>query len=217
MESDVVDQTQAVLRESRLARAGAWCSLACVPGAGYIAGAALVGYPVAATPLVACGVLLPFGIGALLACGMIAVAAFRSAIAQERSSTPEPLQPPAGGILRRHPRVGLAAAVGAVFFAIVALRSGHVASFLPPAHAPPSAWLSPVMELIFAAMLALDARRRLPAQQRAFEGLLAVAIVCDAFGWGAAGAAAWLLVALLALWQVRDGHRERASAPPEAT
>lgn len=51
MESDVVDQMQAVFRESRLARAGAWCSLVCIPGAGYLAGAALFGYPVAATPL----------------------------------------------------------------------------------------------------------------------------------------------------------------------
>ena len=214
MESDVVDQMQAVFRESRLARAGAWCSLVCIPGAGYLAGAALFGYPVAATPLVVYGILLPFGLGALLASSVIAVAAFRSAIALDRGGTPELPQPLVGGSLRRHPRVGFAVAVGAVFLAIVALRSARVTHFPPPAHAPASAWLSPAIDLTIAAMLALDARRRMPAQQRAFAGLLAAAIACDAFGWGAAGAAAWLLIALLALWQVRDGYRERASTHP---
>ncbi len=214
MESDRVDQMQAVFRESRLARAGAWCSLVCIPGAGYLAGAALLGYPVAATPLVGYGILLPFGIGALLASSMIAVAAFRSAIALARSGTPERPQPLAGGSLRRHPRVGLAAAVGAVFLAIVALRSGHVTSFPPPARSPASAWISPAVGLMIAAVLVLDARRRMPARRRAFEGLLAAAIACDAFGWGAGVPAAWLLIALLALWEVRDGHREGASAHP---
>lgn len=181
---------------------------------GYLAGAVLFGYPVAATPLVVFGTFLPFGLGALLASTMIAVAAFRSAIALDRSGTPERPQPLVGGSLRRHPRVGLAAAVGAVFLAIVALRSGHVTSFPPPAHAPASAWLSPVTDLVIAAMPVLEARRRVPARRRAFEGLLAAAIACDAFGWGAGVAAAWLLIALLALWEVRDGYRERASTHP---
>jgi hypothetical protein len=154
---------QLVFHESRLARAGAWCLLACIPGAGYLAGAALVGYPIAATPLVAFGILLPFGLGVLLASSLIAVAAFRAAIALDRSGPPELPQPLAGGSLRRHPRVGLAAAVGAVFPAVVALRSARVTRFPPPAHVPASAWLSPVTDLVIAAMLVLEARRRMPA------------------------------------------------------
>ncbi len=215
MESDRVDQMQAVFRESRLARAGAWCSLACLPGAGYLAGAALIGYPIAATPLVASGVLLPFAIGALLACGMIAVAAFRSAIALDRSGMPEPPQPPAGLILRRHPSLGLTVAAGAAYFAALAVRSGHVATFPLPAHAPAGAWLAPVAELIFAVLLVRGARRRVLARQRALAWSLAAAMACAAFGWGAAGAAAWVLVALLALRDARDGCRERASSLPE--
>jgi hypothetical protein len=214
MQLDLLDEMRSMFREARLARAGAWCSLACIPGAGYLAGAALFGYPVAATPLVVLGILLPFGLGALLASSLIAVAAFRSAIALDRSGTPELPQPLVGGSLRRHPRVGLAVAVGAVFLAIVALRSARVTHFPPPAHAPTSAWLSPVTDLVIAAMLVLDARRRMPARRRAFEGLLAAAIACDAFGWSAGVAAGWLLIALLALWEVRDGHRELASTHP---
>ncbi len=214
MGSDWVGEMQLVFHESRLARAGAWCSLVCVPGAGYLAGAVLFGYPVAATPLVVLGILLPFGLGVLLASSLIAVAAFRSAIALDRGGAPEPPQPPAVLILRRHPRLGLAAAVGAVFLAIGALRSGHVTSIPLPGRSPASAWFSPAVGLMIAAVLVLDARRRMPARQRAFEGLLAVAIVCGPFGWSAGAAAAWLLIALLALWEVRDGYRERASTHP---
>ncbi|MGH9471371.1 MAG: hypothetical protein ACRD2H_16675 [Terriglobales bacterium] len=115
-----------LVRESRLARIGAWCAVACVPGLVYLAGAPVFGYAISSAPAVVAALLLPLGAGAALSSGLVAVAAFRSGYALAHSDTPEPppqpLAPPSLG-LRDNPILGLVVALVFVVFAAADFRA----------------------------------------------------------------------------------------------